>query len=350
MLISEATIPLADPARLTSDLVEHMTAHDVACERRSGCVVADLGLGSGSFELVDGALRVRVEARDQGGIEMLRSFIATNIVEFAGQETPIIAWSGCEPAAASFANFRVVRLASSVALSPRMRRLTFAGADIGRFACEHDLHVRLYIPPTGLAVPEWPRPGPDGRTLWPQDDRRPVARYYTVRRACADVLEIDFVLHDDPGPGARFACEARPGAICGIAGPLGRTAPPAAWRLLVGDETALPAIARLLESARPDARGLALIAVAGRDEEMPLRHPPGFAVRWLHRDAIEPGSTDCLVEAVSQLDWPDEPDKFVWAGCEVATAKKLRHHLRVERRLARERHLVVGYWQMGQLT
>ncbi len=347
MLSSEATVLLSDPAQLSAELIDHMAAHDVAVAHRDGCAVIDLGLGSGILEVAAGSLKVRVEARDQGGIEMLRSVMATNIVDFADGETPSIIWSGCDPIATTFANFREVRLETVEAVSPRMRRLTFTGADLDRFGSRDDLHVRLYIPPAGLARPEWPRPGPDGRTLWPREEYCPAVRYYTVRRAGAERVEIDVVLHDDPGPGACFAREARPGMICGLAGPLGRTAPPAKWTLLTGDETALPAIARLLEDMAPDATGLALIEVGGPDEEIALDGPPGMAVRWLHRGAAKPGTTDCLVAAVAGLDWPDDPDLFVWAGCEIAAAKALRRHLRVERGLTRDRHLVVGYWQVG---
>lgn len=347
MLVSEATVALADPERLVADLIDHMSAHDVAHDRHGARIVAHLGVGTGILEPVDGTLRVRVEAQDEGGLEMLRSVIAANIVDFAEGETPAIVWSGYDSTRATFSNFREMRLVSSVALTPRMRRLTFTGRDLGRFACADDLHVRLYLPPPGLDRPEWPRPGPDGRTLWPEPERRPAVRYYTIRRAEAERVEIDFVLHDAPGPGALFAVTAEPGAVCGLAGPLGRTAPPAAWTLLAGDETALPAIARLLEGMPADARGEVLLEADAEDAAYPLAAPEGVRVRWLRRAA---GGESPLVEAVRALDWPYTPDLFAWAGCEFATARTLRRHLRAERGLDRDRHLVVGYWERGQAT
>lgn len=349
MPFSEATVALADPEKLTDDLVAHMTAYDVAHDRQGSRVVAHLGVGTGILEPAGPVLRVRVEAQDEGGLEMLRALLAANIVDFAEGETPSIVWSGFEAGAATFANFRELRLVRSVALTPRLRRLTFTGQDLGRFAGTEDLHVRLYLPPPGLDRPEWPRPGPDGRTLWPEDARRPAVRYYTIRRATADTVVIDFVLHDAPGPGALFAVTAEPGAICGIAGPLGRTAPPAAWTLLAGDETALPAIARLLEAMPADARGVVLIEAEEVDAGYPLSAPEGVAVRWLDRTA-GPAEESPLVTSVRALDFPETDDLFVWAGCEFAVARSLRKHLRAERSLSRDRHLVVGYWERGQAT
>ncbi len=340
MLFSEATVALADPHRLTADLVDHLSAHDVAHERQGGHVVMQLGVGTGTLEPVGGALRVRVEAQDEGGLEMLRAVLAANIVDFAEGEEPVIAWSGFAAGAATFSNFRELRLVATEALTPRLRRLTFTGTDLGRFASADDLHVRFYLPPPGVTRPEWPRPGPDGRTLWPAAPLCPEVRYYTIRRASSDTVEIDFVLHDDPGPGARFALDGRPGALCGIAGPLGRAAPPAAWTLLAGDETALPAIARMLEAMPPQARGVVLIEAEGAETGYPLAAPEGVGVRWLER-----GAESRLVPAIRALDFPEGDDLFVWAGCEAKAARALRKHLRSERGLTRERHLVVGYWE-----
>ncbi|WP_342148678.1 siderophore-interacting protein [Methylorubrum sp. SB2] len=343
MLFSEATVALADPQRLTTDLVEHLSAHDVAHARHGARVVLQLGAGTGSLEPVGERLRVRVEAPDEGGLEMLRALLAANIVDFSEGEEPVIAWSGFTAGAPTFANFRELQLMSSEALTPRLRRLTFTGRDLDRFASADDLHVRLYLPPPGVTRPEWPRPGPDGRTLWPEAPNCPEVRYYTIRRASPDTVAIDFVLHDDPGPGARFAVEARPGAICGIAGPMGRAAPPAAWTLLAGDETALPAIARLLEAMPRHARGVVLIEADGAEAGYPLAAPEGVSLRWLDR---APEST--LVAAIRALDFPAGDDLFVWAGCEAGAARALRKHLRSERGLTREQHLVVGYWERAR--
>ncbi|KQT58093.1 hypothetical protein ASG52_23065 [Methylobacterium sp. Leaf456] len=344
MLFSEATVALADPHKLAADLVEHLSAHDVAHERHGARVVLQLGVGTGSLEPVGERLRVRVEAPDEGGLEMLRALLAANIVDFAEGEAPAIAWSGFAAGAPTFANFRELRLVATEALTPRLRRLTFTGRDLGRFASAADLHVRLYLPPPGVTRPEWPRPGPDGRTLWPEAPLCPEVRYYTIRRASPDTVEIDFVLHDDPGPGARFALQARPGAICGIAGPMGRAAPPAAWTLLAGDETALPAIARLLEAMAPDARGVVLIEADGAEAGYPLAAPEGVSVRWLDRAPESP-----LHAAIRALDFPAGDDLFVWAGCEAKAARTLRKHLRSERGLTREQHLVVGYWERARV-
>lgn len=345
VLITEAEIALADPGALAARLVEHLVEHGVTFETRDGSTVADLGKGTGTMTVRPGTLTVRVEAADDGDLEMLRSVMASHIVEFA-PEPIAIRWSGFAGDGALFSNFRELRLVSAADVTPLLRRLTFAGADLARFASADDLHVRLYLPPPGLAVPEWPRLGADGRTLWPPDERRPALRYYTIRRVDPErgLVEIDFVRHVDGGPGAEFAETARPGAVVGMAGPVGRTIGPAAFHVLAGDETALPAIARVLEGLDSAARGRVLVEVAGPQEEIPLAAPPGVTVRWLHRNGAPAGAPDRLLPAVRDGVWPEDGDVFVWIGCEFALAKTLRRYVERERGLPKSRHLIVGYW------
>lgn len=344
-LVSEARIALADPAALAARLIAYFVEYDVVCETRGGRTVADLGRGTGMLSVSAHHLTVRVEAPDQGDLELLRSVFASHVVEFA-PTPPSISWSGLDPANATFAGFREIRLIAVADLNPHLRRLTFSGRDLGRFSSSADLHVRLYIPPPNLAVPEWPRPGRDGRTLWPQASRRPAARYYTLRYIdeATGRFDIDFVLHEDAGPGADFAARCQPGDLIGMDGPFGRNAGTASWHLLAGDETALPAIARILEEAPFEAEGLAIIEVAGREEELPLAAPPGYNIRWLHRNGAQPGLPDRLLPALRDCALPRHQDVFVWIGCEHSLAKSLRRHVTKERGISRDRQLIVGYW------
>jgi NADPH-dependent ferric siderophore reductase len=346
LLTSEARIPLADAAGLMDRVIDYLCEHDISFQARDGLIVVSLPLGISAFSVETDAIRVSVEATEKGRLEQLRSVVASRIVELAGDQPPAIRWRGHEPNGETFASFREVRLKTRVDVAPHMRRLTFCGDDIARFASDDDLHVRMYFPPEGIEKPEWPRPAPDGRTLWPEPERRPATRYYTIRRIDIDSgeIDIDFVLHDHAGPGSIFATNARPGAICGMAGPLGRNVRPARWLLLVGDETALPAIARILECLPSTTSGHAFIEVADSADEVPLAAPSGIAITWLHRNGASPGSTNLLIDAVRTVHWPNHADVFAWIACEARAVRAIRDHLRKARNLAREQHLAVAYW------
>lgn len=77
------------------------------------------------------------------------------------------------------------------------------------------------------------------------------------------------MLHGDHDLGSRWALNARPGGVIGVRGPTGRRRPQVTWYLLVGDETALPVIARTLESLPTAAKGFAFIEVADESGQQP---------------------------------------------------------------------------------
>ena len=124
-------------------------------------------------------------------------------------------------------------------LSPHMIRITLGGDDLEGFtSLGFDDHIKLIFADPAT-----------GQTALSTDGPRPPMRDYTPRHfdAVAQTLEIDFALHD-AGPATQWAEQATPGQQIGVGGPRGSMVIPMAFDdyLLVGDDTALPAIARRL--------------------------------------------------------------------------------------------------------
>ncbi|PGH59111.1 siderophore-interacting protein [Azospirillum palustre] len=340
----DTAIPHDRPSAAAGRLVAAAEPYGLTFTREGETLVASGAFGRLALTVGADALHLRAEADDRGLLERLRASVGEQLVGLLGEDVAIV-WTGDVETGPLFADFREIRVAAVRDLTPRLRRVTFRGRDLGRFATADNLHVRLYLPPARLETPSWPRPGPDGRPLWPEPDRRPAVRYYTLRRIDAEAgqLDIDFVLHADGGPGTSFAMEVRPGDLCGMSGPCGLGIRPAPWYLLAGDETALPAIARILEELPADAHGTALIEVEDAADELPLRAPAGVSVHWLHRRGA--GSPGRLVEAVRALTLPSGPAAlFAWVACEFDDLALLRDHLR-GRGIDRDRLLTVAYWR-----
>ena len=169
----------------------------------------------------------------------------------------------------------VLTVVSVEYVTPTVRRVLLAGTPAGVAAAGPT--VSLLVPRVGDPAPRWPRVAKDGRIVWPEGAHGVSLRSYTARRQdpARGEVEIDFVLHGD-GPAAAWAAAAAPGDPIGSAGggPLGDR--PAHRLLLAGDETALPAISRILAAAPDDTGGVALIEVAGPEEEQPLPAPAGI--------------------------------------------------------------------------
>lgn len=240
----------------------------------------------------------------------------------------------------------VLHVAAVTDVTPSVRRVVLTGTREAVLAAGPT--ISLLVPRVGDAAPHWPQVAKDGRIVWPDGAHGVSLRSYTARRQdpAAGEVEIDFVLHGD-GPAATWAATAVPGAQLGVAGggPLGER--PAGWLLLAGDETALPAISRILAAA-PTSVGIALVEVAGPEEEQPLPGPDGVVVRWLHRNGVVPGESTLLVDAVAALEPPDAADVFAWVGAESAAVRAVRADLRGRWGLGRAQHHAIGYWRRGR--
>ncbi|WP_018183513.1 siderophore-interacting protein [Kaistia granuli] len=236
-------------------------------------------------------------------------------------------------------------------LSSSMIRVTLTGADLADFESRgHDDHVKLFFPRPGEETPVLPTFGPNG-PVFPEGTERPISRDYTPRRLdlVASELDLDFAIHE-AGPATAWAMEAAPGSILNMAGPRGSMIVPDDfdWYLLVGDDTALPAIARRLEELRPEARVTALIEVGGVEDQIPLPARSGAEIVWLHRDGA-PGEGTRLDDAVSAFQLP-EGEGFAWVACESDTAKRLRRLLVETHKLPKQRVKASGYWKRGLVS
>jgi NADPH-dependent ferric siderophore reductase len=193
-----------------------------------------------------------------------------------------------------------------------------------------------------------PMPGPDG-PIYPDGATPSAMRDYTPRwfdpENCA--LVIEFVLHGD-GPASTWAAQAEPGQWIGVGGPRGSLLTPDDYDtyLLVGDETALPAIARHLEEMAPGIRALVLIEVADAREERHLPTAANATIQWLHRNGAGAGQSPLLEQALRRLMLPSG-DTYAWLAGEIETVRRLRSYLTEEEGMSREQIRAAGYWRLG---
>ncbi|GAA1638458.1 siderophore-interacting protein [Microbacterium flavum] len=217
-------------------------------------------------------------------------------------------------------------------LSPHLVRVIFGGPGFAQFEDrpETDKYVKL-------------------RFTTREPESLPVTRTYTVRRvdAAAGTLAIDFVVHGDEGLAGPWAAGARPGDRLSLMGPGGGYSPDtgADAHLLVGDLSALPAIAAALEALPPDARGRAIVQVDDDRAIVPLPEAPnGVDVEWIVDPAHE---VDALATVLRQLDWPAGTVQ-VFAHGERESMKAVRRVLFDERGLDRAHVSLSGYWARGR--
>ncbi|ABR88584.1 iron utilization protein [Janthinobacterium sp. Marseille] len=242
--------------------------------------------------------------------------------------------------------FRAVEVVKTERITPHLLRITVGGDELDEFVSPgFDDHVKLFFPDAN-GVLALPAIGPDG-PVWP-NGIKPTMRDYTPRNfdPVAKTLEIDFALHL-AGPATRWAEQAAPGQRLGVGGPRGSfiVTTDFDWHLLVGDDTALPAIARRLAELPADAHAIVIAEVDSAADTVDLPTAANVQIIWAYRDQAAAGGFP-LLTALEDTALP-EGDFHAWVACESAAAKAVRAHL-IEVHNADPKWIrASGYWRKG---
>jgi NADPH-dependent ferric siderophore reductase len=300
-----------------------------------------------------------------------------------------------------------VEVVSVVRLSPSFVRFELGGDALAHLGVDgpfYDQRIKLIFPNDAGRLPSFADADDSWWTTWleiPESERGHM-RTYTIREVRGEGVEtrmvVDIVLHladDDTGAGSAWAATAavgdrlvviapRKGAVYG-----GIEFDPgtASDLLLVGDETAVPAVCSILEDLHPNARGVAFMEVPESADAEALREqqaPAGVRVVWLPRDGAALGSLleaevrrhlaveEVPVEPVAadEVDpdlWEtphysssgesvDEPvasvghdldGVYAWIAGESAVVTGLRRLLVKELGMDRRQVAFMGYWRRG---
>jgi NADPH-dependent ferric siderophore reductase len=222
-------------------------------------------------------------------------------------------------------------------IAAHMLRITLGGDLEGFLSLGFDDHVKLFFPG------EPPAAGGEQAT---------VSRDYTPRRydPAAKTLDIEFVLHD-AGPATRWAEQARPGQLLSIGGPRGSFIIPTDfdWHLLIGDDTALPAIARRLGELPVGTRAVVLAEVDNPADRVTFDTAANVTVTWAYREGAPAGSSDVLARTLAKLSLP-AGDYYAWVACESLTAKALRAQLIADHGANPKWMRAAGYWRRGAVA
>jgi NADPH-dependent ferric siderophore reductase len=213
-------------------------------------------------------------------------------------------------------------------VTPTLTRIVFGGEGLAGFELGEytDHYVKLVFPREGA----------------PEDDR-PKVRTYTVRDWDPEraLLTIDFVVHGDEGIAGPWAAAASPGDTIQLRGPGGGYAPDpaAAWHLMAGDISVVPAISVSLARVPAGVPVHVFLQVHGPEEEVEPTSPGELHLHWLHGDTDEQ-----IAEAIAALEFPPG-DPHVFLHGEATSVRLARRHLVVDRGVPAERLSASGYWK-----
>jgi NADPH-dependent ferric siderophore reductase len=216
-------------------------------------------------------------------------------------------------------------------LPPNMVRIVLSGEELRGFtSLGFDDHIKVILPSNGAAGPEM--------------------RDFTPRRfdSNAGELWIDFFVHEG-GPAASWAEQARIGQTLEIGGPRGSMVIALEGidaHVLIGDETAVPAIGRRLEELPAAVPTLVVIEIDANSEPPVLLNRAAMKLICVRRDGLHGPPAHEVIDALRRLEFPSGRC-FVWVAAESRAARTIRGYLRDERGLDKKWIKAAGYWQRG---
>ena len=348
---TRTAILIPDAAAAFAHLVDHLCEQDIEHETlsqshtrftREGCRL--------DFSHGDSMLTIEISAPDANMLYFLKEAMAAHVGDIDSASGHDIVWEDAFASSRADGtpfNFHELTLVRRREILPGMIRLTFSGEDVTPLA-EGGLHVKLMRPAIDSgAPPQWPGVASNGVTLWPQGDRKLHVRYFTIRHARPRQGEVDIdVVQHAGGMISDWALKAAPGDVIGVMGPAGDAHLPhnGGPILLAGDETALPAIARILEALPQDQDGTAIIAMA--DETAPQAYLPStnLDVTVLAKSRFQ---RECVKTAEAFIR-RGQRYSFAWFGGEAENANAMRRLFKEGLGLGKGGQLSVAYWQKGK--
>ncbi len=223
-----------------------------------------------------------------------------------------------------------------VDISPHMRRIILGGQGLVDFpANQESAHVKVSLAEIDGQLP----------ALSSLKRGKRVMRSYTIRHfdKAKNHLSIDFAINDHQGPITNWANKANIGDKLDIAGPGSKkhTSLNAPWHLLIGDLTALPALAATIEMLPKDASGYAIIQVPDERDIQNFSCPKDLQIRWL----IAPYQAgDQLLQIVQEIEWPGS-QPAIFLAAEASQVKKIKAYLLTKPGFNSENLYASAYWK-----
>lgn len=221
-------------------------------------------------------------------------------------------------------------------LGPHMRRIVLRGDDLKDFPVgQESAHVKVIVPQPGETKPKLEFNF--GAKKW--------IRSYTVRAFDAKQhrLTIDFSVNNHSGIVADWAVQARPGDYLGIGGPgpVKHTDFSADWHLIVGDFSALPALAATIEKLPTNSKGYVLAQVPTVQDQQHIDIPPNMNFQWIVNSDV---SRNELLKHIQKIDWMDgQPAIFI--ASEESQMKAMHGYVKTQPGYTTAKTYASGYWK-----
>ncbi|WP_422051040.1 siderophore-interacting protein [Shimia sp.] len=294
--------------------------------------------GDLSFQDIKGGVKAVAMSKRADTLFILKESLVESISHFAPELVETLVWSDASLHQGHPPNFQFATVKSVRAIGGDFMRVVLHVEDVRNFV-DSAIHFRIILPAVGDNSPDWPTVNEKGVTVWPKGDKALHRPVYTVRRAdiAAKELEFDVFLHAG-GRTTEWAKAAVKGSKIGLTGPGGGGIPKTNRIAVYADETAFPAVARLLEGLPRDSTGK-IVVMADGGEACGYIFPehPRLKPEWVKRNACE----GLAAQAIT--DRKDHADHMLWFASEKEDVAKVRAFCSGAN-IDTKQHYIATYW------
>ncbi|MEO0764505.1 MAG: siderophore-interacting protein [Pseudomonadota bacterium] len=325
-----ATVAITGPA-LLDPLAAIAECNGFGVKRHGNAMTIDAPLGDVRFDPTDTGTELTLTARTPAELQLLTDLYARRFKDLSlGVPITWARQTGAMPL-----NQTIGTVIGVLPLSPNFARLRLAGDFKAFKASNAGLHFRLLLHPDR---PGWPTLDCGGLTQWPGGMATWHRPPYTVRRICRQGtwIDVDIVLHAG-GRVTEWCDYIAQGDEVALHGPSGSKHPDAKWLGLIGDETALPVILRIIEDAAKGTTGQAFIATRHPSDVQEIETQADIELTWLDMN-----DDQALLGSLDKLNAPDT-ERHIFFAAERNLAAQARNWL-AQHEFAGPGSKAAAYW------
>lgn len=290
----------------------------------------------GQFGVVDRApdgLRLVIAAMKPENVHVIRDALVGQIAGAVPEIADGITWSDMTESDRYPPNLQFADVMETRRLCTEFYRVILRLERPDPFAAQDAIHFRILLPEPENTNPEYPTLAPNGSTKWPKGAKALHRPVYTARSLRGDLVEMDVFIHEG-GRACDWAASVAPGTPLAIIGPGGGGLVEQGPVVLAGDETAYPAIARIMENLPEGTTGKAILLSHQGHRDYPFPEGHGLDVAWVDKKAFAPTTRAALGA---------RPEAHVWIAAERGQTGKITASAEFKD-VPKTQRYIAGYW------
>ncbi len=290
----------------------------------------------GQFGVADrspNGLRLIISALKPENIHVIRDALVGQIAEGVPEIAETITWSDTREQDRYPPNLQFTEVVGSKPLCADFQRVTLRLERPDVFQDEDAIHFRILLPAPENTNPDYPTLAPNGSTKWPKGAKALHRPVYTARTIAGELVEMDVFLHDG-GRTSDWSRLVTPGARLAIIGPGGGGLVNHSTVVLAGDETAFPAIARIMETLPAKTSGKVILLSHSGNRDYPFPDVPTLDVTWVDKKTFASATRNALSAT---------NDCYAWIAAERGQTGKITVSDELKA-VPKSKRYIAGFW------